>query len=585
MQVGGVTPKKGGTEHLGIPVFMLVADAKAETKANACVYVPPPFAAAAIMEALEVELDLIDNGSAHVYVVGAHGAAGLVLTVGSEVFEESGRSLVRGTLDYLQGLKRIERVLPTGTPLTVVGEVLYFHTSFLKVLMIIQLVRGIGFVKLIVFSSELPFELHGSHGFLSHLKSLLETKGLTVIQVAEGSGQGFSCMHFNEFSIKILPHQEVQQMGLEEVVTGVTENQGQTANFVTESQEDSDVNLSYPSLSCNVVVCSGFESSRDEVIQVGKSSPKDECGFPNYPPTNRLGPPNGESNFEEAVEFHIVRNPASPCCSKFSRETFFNSSFPLANLSKITLSAPYQRADSVLESNINFGEGSVACIGEITASAARQLGLTSVGEVARIAVGATVMLNILIAGPLTGASMNSARTLGPAMAANNYKGIWIYLTAPILGTLASACIYTAVKLPEEEYRSGETDDSFIADLAVGLASCQIKAGSPSRGERLAKYNQVVDEANRKMGMILASSLNVDITNYKRTCLHLTSSARYLPGPDDMSVLDIAYTIYTKFEECRSVMSSVSYDTQKCVSSSFMTWPFLTGASLIHIACR
>ena len=47
--------------------------------------------------------------------------------------------------------------------------------------------------------------------------------------------------------------------------------------------------------------------------------------------------------------------------------------------------------------------------------------------------------------------MNSARTLGPAMAANNYKGIWIYLTAPILGTLASACIYTAVKLPEEEY--------------------------------------------------------------------------------------------------------------------------------------
>lgn len=69
----------------------------------------------------------LDDGSAHVYVVGARGAAGLVLTVGSEVFEESGRSLVRGTLDYLQGLKmlgvkRIERVLPTGTPLTVVGE-------------------------------------------------------------------------------------------------------------------------------------------------------------------------------------------------------------------------------------------------------------------------------------------------------------------------------------------------------------------------------------------------------------------------------------------------------------------------------
>ncbi|KAL7599190.1 hypothetical protein Lser_V15G25822 [Lactuca serriola] len=59
-KVGGVTPKKGGTEHLGLPVFNSVADEKSETKANAYViYVPPPFAAATIMEALEVELDLI----------------------------------------------------------------------------------------------------------------------------------------------------------------------------------------------------------------------------------------------------------------------------------------------------------------------------------------------------------------------------------------------------------------------------------------------------------------------------------------------------------------------------------------------
>lgn len=46
-----------------------------------------------------------DDGTDRVYVVGARGASGFVLTVGSEVFEESGRSLVRGTLDYLQGLK------------------------------------------------------------------------------------------------------------------------------------------------------------------------------------------------------------------------------------------------------------------------------------------------------------------------------------------------------------------------------------------------------------------------------------------------------------------------------------------------
>ncbi|MCH91575.1 cytosolic enolase 3-like, partial [Trifolium medium] len=40
------------------------------------------------------------------------------------------------------------------------------------------------------------------------------------------------------------------------------------------------------------------------------------------------------------------------------------------------------------------------------------------------------------------------------------------------------------------HRSGETVDSFIADLSVGLAAGQIKAGAPCRGERLEKYNQV-----------------------------------------------------------------------------------------------
>ncbi|KAL2332516.1 hypothetical protein Fmac_020097 [Flemingia macrophylla] len=74
----------------------------------------------------------------------------------------------------------------------------------------------------------------------------------------------------------------------------------------------------------------------------------------------------------------------------------------------------------------------------------------AVGELAGIAVGATVMLNILIAGPVSGGSMNPVRTLGPAVAANNYKAIWVYLVAPILGALGGAGTYTAVKLPEED---------------------------------------------------------------------------------------------------------------------------------------
>lgn len=49
--------------------------------------------------------------------------------------------------------------------------------------------------------------------------------------------------------------------------------------------------------------------------------------------------------------------------------------------------------------------------------------------------------------------MNPVRTLGPAIAANNFRAIWIYLTAPILGTLCGAGIYTAVKLPDKDGKS------------------------------------------------------------------------------------------------------------------------------------
>ena len=58
--VAGVTPGKGGTEFEGTPVFDTVADAIAQTGANATViYVPPPFAADAILEAIAAELPLI----------------------------------------------------------------------------------------------------------------------------------------------------------------------------------------------------------------------------------------------------------------------------------------------------------------------------------------------------------------------------------------------------------------------------------------------------------------------------------------------------------------------------------------------
>ena len=58
--VGGVTPKKGGQKHLGLPVFNSVAEAKEKTNATATmIYVPPKFAAAAIIEAIESKMELV----------------------------------------------------------------------------------------------------------------------------------------------------------------------------------------------------------------------------------------------------------------------------------------------------------------------------------------------------------------------------------------------------------------------------------------------------------------------------------------------------------------------------------------------
>jgi enolase len=54
------------------------------------------------------------------------------------------------------------------------------------------------------------------------------------------------------------------------------------------------------------------------------------------------------------------------------------------------------------------------------------------------------------------------------------------------------------------HRSGETEDSFIADLAVGSGCGQIKSGAPARGERVAKYDRLIEiEAGEQMPYGLA----------------------------------------------------------------------------------
>ncbi|KAF7035692.1 hypothetical protein CFC21_046515 [Triticum aestivum] len=88
----------------------------------------------------------------------------------------------------------------------------------------------------------------------------------------------------------------------------------------------------------------------------------------------------------------------------------------------------------------------------------------AVGDLAGLAVGATVVLNVLFAGPITGASMNPARSLGPAIVACRYGGVWVYVVGPVCGTVAGAWTYNLIWLPYKPIaRSGSTA-SFLRPL-------------------------------------------------------------------------------------------------------------------------
>lgn len=71
----------------------------------------------------------------------------------------------------------------------------------------------------------------------------------------------------------------------------------------------------------------------------------------------------------------------------------------------------------------------------------------AVGAAAAIAIGGTVALDALFGGPVTGASMNPARSLGPALAAGEWTAFWIYLVGPLVGAALGAAAYQLVRGP------------------------------------------------------------------------------------------------------------------------------------------
>lgn len=70
------------------------------------------------------------------------------------------------------------------------------------------------------------------------------------------------------------------------------------------------------------------------------------------------------------------------------------------------------------------------------------------GIIAGIAIGSVVLLEALFAGPISGASMNPARSLAPALASGHLEHLWIYLTAPIAGSILSVFCWKFLKQDE-----------------------------------------------------------------------------------------------------------------------------------------
>ena len=74
----------------------------------------------------------------------------------------------------------------------------------------------------------------------------------------------------------------------------------------------------------------------------------------------------------------------------------------------------------------------------------------AVGEVAALAIGATVALDALWGGPISGASMNPARSFGPALIADVWTNQWVYWLGPIFGASLGAEIYQVLRVPQPE---------------------------------------------------------------------------------------------------------------------------------------
>jgi aquaporin NIP len=90
----------------------------------------------------------------------------------------------------------------------------------------------------------------------------------------------------------------------------------------------------------------------------------------------------------------------------------------------------------------------------------------AVGEAAAIAIGATVGLDAMFGGPISGASMNPARSIGPALVSGHLHALWLYILAPLIGASLGALAYQLIR--GEPTRADEAGSSFDGQPELAL---------------------------------------------------------------------------------------------------------------------
>jgi MIP family channel proteins len=94
------------------------------------------------------------------------------------------------------------------------------------------------------------------------------------------------------------------------------------------------------------------------------------------------------------------------------------------------------------------------------------------GQAAALAIGATVGLEAMFAGPISGASMNPARSLAPALVSGAWTAQWLYVVGPVVGALLGAFAYQYTRGEHPAARDAAAQDAAVGGAGAGTASSE-----------------------------------------------------------------------------------------------------------------